>query len=290
MRLDFAKKIALSIAGTMVLAASLIVAPSIHAQAPAKASPPEFEVASVRVSKPGEAGALQLTPGRFRASNLTLLQMILFTYNIRSFQVSGDRAGWIESSRYDIDAKAESASGEEQTLLMLRTLLEDRFRLRVHRETKEGPVYVLTIGKNGIRMQPASCVPPVPEQKDPGECGEMHGHADGLNQILEGKGVRIANSSHSEPGLEIRDQSLVRELSIALGRTVIDRTGLTGTFDMRLTWARDQGAVRTQITAADAIAPSIFTAVQEQLGLKLESAQGPVEYLMIDHAERPSEN
>ncbi len=131
---------------------------------------------------------------------------------------------------------------------MLRTLLADRFKLASHSETKELPLYSLVVGKNGPRIQEVK---------------------DGIGSMSAGKG-RLSGR------MPIVD--FARYLSPILGRAVVDRTGLTGAFDIKLEWTPGD----------DASGPSIFTAVQEQLGLKLESAKGPVEILLIDHAEKPA--
>jgi uncharacterized protein (TIGR03435 family) len=260
-------------AGVAVLCGPLIVGVG-RAQSPAAAAP-QFEVASVKVSKSGvPAGNVQLTPGRFRGTDLALQWLILVAYKIRGFQLSGDLPGWTLSERYNVDAKTEDAGSDDRTLLMLQQLLEDRFQLRIHRETREGPVYFLTVGKNGIKMQPGICVPAVADL--PNECGRFGG--DGPDATLDWRGVSISAPS----GVAYR--SLAAQLSGNLGRPVIDKTGLTGGFDVHLRWTRDQDAT------ADATAPSLFTAVEEQLGLKLESGKGPVEYLVVDHVEKPSGN
>jgi uncharacterized protein (TIGR03435 family) len=156
-------------------------------------------------------------------------------------------------------------------LQMLQTLLEDRFQLRFHRETKEGPVYVLTIAKSGIKMHEVSCVPFDPNnlpKHDANQCGGINWHNDGL----DGNGMSMEDSAG--PAF----QSLAGQLSLVLDRPVINRTGLTGRFDVHLLWT------------SDSTGPSIFTSLQEQLGLKLEAGKGPVEKFVIDHVKQPSGN
>ena len=248
----------------------------IKAQAPPNHSP-QFEVASVKVSKnPETGGDVQVTPGRFRGKDLALQWLILVAYRLKSGHLSGDLPDWTISQRYDIDAKTGDASGEDQILLALQTLLRDRFQLKEHLETRQEPVYFLMVGKNGSKMPTGSCVPK--KQDLPNEC--YSSTSQGLVTTMEWRGVPMS----APAGVAYR--SLSGHLTVN-NRPVIDKTGLTGTFDVHLRWARDPG---TLDVPADPGAPSIFDAVQEQLGLKLEPGRGPVEYMVVDHVERPSGN
>ncbi len=249
---------------------------SIEAQ-PSSNAPPQFEVASVRLSKnPEPGGDVQVTPGRFRGKDLALQWLILVAYRLKSGKLSGDLPGWTISERYDIDARTGDASGEDRVLLALQSLLKDRFQLKEHLETKQEPVYFLTIGKNGIKMPRGSCVPK--KQDLPNEC--YNSTSEGLVQTMDWRGVPMSDPA----GVAYR--SLSGHLTVN-NRPVIDKTGLTGTFDVHLRWARDPS---TPDAPADPGAPSIFDAMEEQLGLKLEPGRGPVEYMIVDHVERPSGN
>jgi uncharacterized protein (TIGR03435 family) len=251
-------------------------APSIEAQSSVNRAP-QFEVASVRLSKnPEPGGDVQVTPGRFRGKDLALQWLILVAYRLKSGKLVGDLPDWTISERYDIDAKTGDASGEDHVLLALQALLKDRFQLKEHREMREEPVYFLTIGKNGIKMPPGSCVPK--KQDLPNEC--YSSTSEGLVQTMDWRGVPMS----APAGVAYR--SLAGHLTVN-NRSVIDKTGLAGTFDVHLRWARDPD---TPDAPADPGAPSIFDAVQEQLGLKLEPGRGPVEYMIVDHVERPSGN
>jgi uncharacterized protein (TIGR03435 family) len=212
--------------------------------------------------------------------------------------------GWIDSDRYDIVAKAEGNPPQAQLYgSMLRALLEDRFKLKVHRETKEVPVYLLTVAKSGTKLQlvkEGSCVSadsvsadikhplpqPAPGQPRPRVCGSRVTALDGTFDMY---------------GATMADLSI--QLAIRLDRDVIDKTGIAGMFDIHLDVSRADLAPRfvaggevgqadpsTPVVATDPTGPSIFTALQQQLGLKLESGKGPVEFLVIDHVEKPSEN
>jgi uncharacterized protein (TIGR03435 family) len=285
------KKAVLAAIGLATLTSPIVIgvlsAPAVRAQPQAVATP-HFEVASIRISKnPEPGGNIEVTRGRFRGKDLALQWLILTAYRIRSDNLSGDLPNWTISERYDIDAKTGDSSGEDQILLALQALLQDRFNLRLHREMKEEPVYFLTVGKNGIKMPPGSCVP---VKKDyPNECWSQG--AEGLIRTLDWRGVSMSDPA----GIAYR--TLAGQLAASVKRPVIDKTGLTGTFDVHLRWAIDSAPVMAAgdspvapAPSAEASAPSIFGALDEQVGLKLESGRGPVEHLIVDHVERPSEN
>jgi uncharacterized protein (TIGR03435 family) len=266
---------------------SAVLAVVCLTNAHAQSSRPQFEVASIKISKdPAPDGNVEVTPGRFRGKDLALQWLILVAYGIRPDDLSGDLPGWTISERYDIDAKTEDASSEDRILLALQTLLQERFKLRLHREMKEEPVYFLTLGKNGIKMPPGNCVP---VQKDfPNECWSQCG--EGLLRTLDWRGVSMSDAG----GIAYR--SLAGQLRLIVKRPVIDKTGLTGTFDVHLRWANDPtlaavGPPGGDIApSADPKGPSIFDAMEDQLGLKLESGKGPVEVFVIDSVQKPTEN
>ena len=258
-------------------------------------APLAFEVASIKPSAGDDHRiAIQMQPGGgLRASGATLKMLLTIAYEVREFQISGG-PGWISSDRFDIMAKSERASdaappdprsltaeqmktNQQQMRERLRNLIAERFQLTFHRETKDQPIYALVVGKNGSKLKES-------EVKDGGPRGRMR---MGRGQ-LSGEAVQL--------------QMLTQALSNQLGRPVIDRTGLTGSFDFNLEWTPDPGqsggpfgggAPPPGIDAPpppDPNGPSVFTAVQEQLGLRLESQRGPVEMLVIDRVEKPSEN
>jgi len=247
------------------------------AQAPAR---PQIEVASIRLNTSGGGlSGMRRDSGRFTVSNTSLRTLIRNAYRVPDFTISGGPA-WINTDAYDIEAKVE---GEVERDDILKGLLEDRFRLKVHRETKEGPVYVLTVAKGGPKLPPSNCVVVDPARipAPPREvCRANKGGGGVSNRVLNIAGLRIDEPNAAGvtvPGLTFYFSSI-------LERTIIDKTGLTGRFDIHLEFAGDSNA------PSDDAAPSIFTAVQEQLGLKLESGKGPVETLVIDNVERPSAN
>jgi uncharacterized protein (TIGR03435 family) len=281
------RRLLLVAAGSAAIALSQTESPTAH---------PRFEVASIKPnSNGGNVAYIQPLPGsRLVMTNFAVLQLILSAYGVQSYQVSGDPP-WISADHYDIQAKSEgNASVQQMEGPMLQALLEDRFKLMLHRETRQLPVYELTVAKSGVKLERSkegSCIPysvdsPPPPPIAPGAprtnyCGYPRSGVEGLNRTLDGAGVSMT--------------VLANRLSLSyvaqLGRTVIDRAGLAGTFDVHLKWAVDasNGAAGPGISD-DSTGPSIFTALEEQLGLKLESAKGPVEVLVIDHVEKPSAN
>lgn len=259
---------------TTVLAALLIaVAPSAHAQS----ARPQFEVASVKANNSGSrASSCCGGPGRLAGTNVTLGMLINIAYKVQDFQVVGVPA-WVNSDRYDIEAKPpeDSPAKQNQQIVqgpMLQALLEDRFKLAVRREIMDLPIYELTVAKSGAKLRAGACnardanSPPV--RQGPSDCGFS---------VMDNNMIRAT---------QIDMDRFVTMLTFWVRRTVVDKTGFKGGFDVDLKWNPDEAAT---ITGTDT-APSIFTAIQEQLGLKLESARGPVDVLVIDSVSKPTEN
>jgi uncharacterized protein (TIGR03435 family) len=244
----------------------------------------EFEVASIKPAAEHADGMwIRSTPGgRVTVTNMTLKQLIVSGWQVLPSQISGGPQ-WVDSARYDISAKAEKSFEEGDLPLMIQSLLADRFQLKIRREMKELPTYALVLANKGGKLgsgltesKPGSCTPadtskppPIPKPgKQPAiGCG--------------GVAVRLRGFA----GESVPISRFAWLLSRVLGRVVIDRTGLTGNFDVNLEWTLDDIQA-----ASDGTGPSIFTAVQDQLGLKLESQKGPVEILIVERAEKPSEN
>jgi uncharacterized protein (TIGR03435 family) len=208
--------------------------------------------------------------GRFTAVNVSLKNLLSQAYDIRQDLISGI-PGAVESARFDIEAKIVDPNlaalrklTREQRRSMLLPLLIERFQLQTHLETKTLPVYELVIAKGGPKMKPSV------DQKD----------TSGGDMSINGSRTQIKIS-----GQKVPMASLAKALSSRLDRTVIDKTGLAGNFDLDLIWSKDENPD----SGAEPL-PDIFTAIQEQLGLKLQPAKGPVETLAVDHATMPSEN
>jgi len=227
----------------------------------------EFEVASVkRNTSASEESQFRPTPGRFSARNVTLKMLVTYAYSLREFQVIGG-PDWISEHRYDIDATAVNGAAWQLQARMLQSLLADRFKLTLHREKRELPVYSLRVAVGGPRIstsppgrclkaEPAAPIAPADRSK---ACGFMGMGRDSL------QATAVTMSIAAEG------------LSMVLDRMVIDRTDLPAEFDIALKWNSVDG-------------PSIFTAIQEQLGLRLEADRGPVEVVVIERVEQPSEN
>jgi uncharacterized protein (TIGR03435 family) len=241
----------------------------------------EFEVATVKVSAPGggESG-IRATPGRLIIENASLRNLIMIAYKVRPSLIEGGPS-WADSTLFNVEGRASTQAGADPMFLMLQRLLEDRFQLRLHRETKDGSVYLLTVAKGGSRLKAATCAPfdanhlpalPVAGETPVNYCG----------RIRRGRGTLEAEGVGMVDGAGPPVQSLTGQLAEVLDRSIIDKTGLTGLYDIHLDWASDQ----TDVTAG----PSIFTAMQEQLGLRLEGGRGPVEYMVVDRADKPVAN
>jgi len=211
--------------------------------------------------------------GRFVARNSSLESLIAFAYQIDNFQFSG-APDWLDSERYDIEAKASEDLTSASMRPMLQALLEDRLQLKFHHETKEEALYALLVGKTGKLQDAGECStpppPPNPGEPPPPGCGSLIT----LRGRIIAEKVPLARS--------------VAALASLTERMVLDETNLTGKYDIDLRYAPDIDTPGQ--TQADRNSPSLFTALQEQLGLKLESKKGPVEMFVIDHVERPSEN
>jgi uncharacterized protein (TIGR03435 family) len=230
---------------------------------------PTFDAASVKPANPAARGAsLEILPGgNLAATNVSLRALLKEAYGIRDFQIAS-APSWIDSERFDIQARSSDAGGDKQVRLMLQSLLADRFKLLAHRESRDLQAYVLTVAKNGSKLTAAAQ------------------HPEGAS------GVRIRGSGRLT-GTQATTGQLAQALSdihlngsTILDRPVLDLTGLSGTYDFTLEWTPDLAAS----DSTDRSGPSIFTAVQEQLGLKLEKQKAPVDIFVIDHVEKPAEN
>jgi uncharacterized protein (TIGR03435 family) len=276
----------------MRLSRVVLTLPALVLIASAQAPRPSFEAASVKANgSGGPLVRLATPPGRFSAVNVTLRMLVREAFRRQDFRVIGG-PNWMETARFDVEATAGSPVAFDENRAMLRTLLEDRFHLKTHTEMRELPIYVLSVARRdaklGDQIKPsgAECLPvtlpkgaPPPPPPPPGprpagapQCPSLlaPGH-------ISGRRITITR--------------LVTTLSLFLSREVVDRTNLSGDFDLDLQWLPDQPPptdVRNAPT--DPTAPPLFTAMQEQLGLKLEPSRAAVEVLVIDSAEKPTED
>jgi len=257
----------------VILTAAFMICNVLRAQMESANPPsPHFDVASVKPGKPegGQFSIVVEESGRFVARNATPKRLIEFAYSLMDNEVAGG-ANWIDSTTFDIFAKPEGppvpASERGAILrkggpyrLMVRSLLADRFQLKTHIERRESTVYGLVVAKRGFLLQPA----------------------------IDIKGMRLGTGMI---GGQITLDTLAQVLTRQLGRTVNNRTGLTGTYDLTLHYEPvTAGALNTDETATSTDRPSIFTAIDTQLGLKLEARKEMVDVLTIDNIQRPSEN
>lgn len=267
---------------TVILAITLVLgalmdAPGLKAQ---WRPSPEFEAASIKKSPPGNlrGSTFEFLPGGgLRIVNGTLKAILETAYSIREFQIIGG-PGWMSSERYDIVARSAdrphigTAEEIQGVRLRLQELLSQRFQLEVHRETRDLPEYALEVAKNGPKRITQDDISREARTGIERSCGRMIG----TNTTMENLSLYLA-----------------RELDLP----VLDRTGLTGKYSFQLEWTPQAGPcsalpddTNSSTAAGPSNAPSIFTALQEKLGLQLESVKGPVDSLVIDHAEKPSEN
>ena len=232
--------------------------------------PLSFEVASVKPSAPGgTSGVVRVQPGNqtYIARNMPLRVIMTVAYTVTDRQISGGPE-WVASDRFDIDAKADRPRTTDEMHAMLRRLLEDRFQLKVRHEKRELPVWALVVNKGGAKL--------------------TEHDANDIDHPPFGPGP----NGRGLAGRNVSMPYFAFVLSRLLDRNVIDRTGLTKNYDMTLDFARDLPARPDggQEPAAAQDGPTIFQAVREQLGLRLEAAKGPVEFLVIERAEKPSAN
>jgi uncharacterized protein (TIGR03435 family) len=277
---------AIAVAGLLVVAAYGLFAQSADA--------PRFAVASI---KPGAKNPMSMAVpmgagyrpgGRLVATNAPVSFLIERAYSVVGFQVVGGPS-WINTDGYDIEAKPESNTDEKRMWLMVQTLLADRFKLKMHRETRDLPVYDLLLIKGGPKLPPplgraCSDDPPSPQPGQPRPKPPC------------GPGIVASGTGRALDGISVSMPAFTRFLSRLVGREVIDKTGFTARFALHVDFAPDDALVGLPPAGPesspppDGARPSLFAALPEQLGLRLQKSTGPVEVLVIDRVERPSEN
>ena len=256
------------------------------------ADSPKFDVVSVKPCKPGDSHGGDSSPGRLYigcgvlagADNTGLIQVAYNRYaggvmnSFRLIPIEG-APGWVYSEAFEIDAKSDSHPNIPMMQgPMMQALLEDRFKLKIHREIRQGPVYELTPGKGALKLKPwqqGSCVPPAVGRP--------------LSPLADGQ-RRCRNMANARGGVDMEGGNLtnfIGLLGMVVDRPLIDKTGLTGTYEIHLKFSMENPAAAS---GTGPELPDLFQAVQDQLGLKLVPAKGPVDVLVIDHIEKPSEN
>jgi uncharacterized protein (TIGR03435 family) len=255
---------------------------------------PAFEAASVKVNTAHQGIVRVATlPTRFSAVNANLRLLLRYAYNLPDFRMIGG-PDWIDTERFDIEAAAGGTVPFDEIRAMTRTLLEDRFALRSHTETRELPIYLLTLarrdGRIGDQIKPSGseCLPITPPPGAPPPPPPPPGGAP-----REGQNCPSMLGMGAISGRKLPLERLMATLSPYVNRVIVDRTGLSGTFDLDLRWLPDSlpyaaGPGFAPPPPADPTWPPLFTALEEQLGFKLESSRGPVDVLVIDGAGKPS--
>jgi uncharacterized protein (TIGR03435 family) len=260
------------------LASAFLMPLTAIAQAPEAVPAPSFDVVSIHLSPPSPDGHNHIYndihESHFRTGNLSIRDLIQYAYNLPKSQIIGGPQ-WLNSTMYDIDAKSgpeadtrlKTMSGDDaaqQKRIMVKALLAERFALAAHNEARELPLYNLVLAKGGPRFQPS---------------------------IRNGTTIDAGRSRIHVAGSDDTIGLLARELAQSQGRVVLNKTGLSGRYDLTLRWTPDDAPLPLLNGAPDPNAPpGLFTAIQEQLGLKLESGKGTVEVLVIDRIEQPSAN
>jgi uncharacterized protein (TIGR03435 family) len=289
-----------TLCGPGIIVAAMLAAITAFAVLGQPVGQPKFEVASIKPSLGQGLMTVRALPGRLTADASVRLLM-RNAYNVQPFQIVGG-PDWTGSERYQIEAKADGNTSRDRMFFMLQSLLEDRFQLKSHREIRELPVYALVAARGGLKLpapKEGGCVDPAPDappewtegrMTPPGQGQAPLARCGGVSVILEIGGARMQGGKIPMP-------EFIRALSMVLGRTVIDKTGFTGLFDVRLDFLPDETTAALPPpppdaagTSGDSRNPSVLTALQEQHGLRLEATKGPAEVIVIDHVERPSAN
>lgn len=249
---------------------------SLTAQEPGQ--PAAFEVASIKPNDggPGSSTMRTMPNGQFVATNVTLRSLIVSAYQVKDFQVTGGPP-WLASDRFDINAKPPEGV-QEVSLAMLRSLLEERFKLVVRREGREERVHALVLASKSGTLGPQLKVSAL-------ECGNAEAPQAGVEPS---RSCALNTTVGPRRGRMFGRGQAMRDIATAIGkfetsRMVVDRTGLSGVFDFELRWTTTD----LQVPGADD-PPSLLTAIHEQLGLKLEQARGPVEFVVVESASQPS--
>jgi len=279
-------------AGAAVLALGLGLAATgaPSAQAPAPAAPASFDVASVKPNKEGGPSSVRVTPGgMLSVTNNNLRNIIRNAWNITNDQIVGG-PDWIDSDRFDITAKASRPFAQEEARGMLQALLAERFRLVTHHETRELPVYVL------VRARKDGALGPQMKKSDL-DCAALFASVTAgakMPERLPNGNLPCGISVRAAQGMVVATpasmEQFTRNLVGGVGRIVVDKTGLPGYYDFTLNFSPEAPPAPGAPAGPppDSSAPSLFTAIQEQLGLKLEPGREPIQVLVIDRAQRPA--
>jgi uncharacterized protein (TIGR03435 family) len=270
----------------LAIGAVALIVSSLQAQAPPQSSSqPRFDVASLKINIANDGIVYdQAQKGRYTIYGFTLAALIRSAYRVQEFQIVGG-PDWMNSERFNTEATyVESPGVPSPTDLMLRTLLEERFKLAVHNETRERPVYALVLARADRRFGPQlqKSATDCATRKGPDACGSSVGPG-----FIRSRGRTMAQFAESLSRLSMTGGG-------SLNRLIVDKTGLEGLYEVTLKFTPENippaGPTPQGFSPVDPNGPSIFTALQEQLGLKLDSQRAPVDVLVVDRAELPTEN
>lgn len=218
------------------------------------AAQPAFEVASIKPSSAdGSHSGTHSNNGRISMDNLSIKQLILTAYNIQNHQYSGP--AWLDDERYNIEAKADTKVDQKEMQAMMQTMLADRFKLKVHHESKQVAGYALILAKGGLKLKP-----------------------------VEGEGSSMNTNNTRLAATHVDMPRIARYVSGLLGQPVVDETGIKDSFSFEMEFARPGREDKSETL------PTIFTALNEVLGLKLETRKVPIDVIIVDHCERPTDN
>lgn len=274
---------------------------------------PAFEVATIKPAAPQEMGRMMVgmrggpgtnDPGQATFTNMSLTGLVQVAWGVQDYQVTAP--SWMDSTRFDVIVKVPAGASKEDFKAMMRNLLAERFKLAAHKESKEVPIYALVVGKNGAKLTESPKTAPADDETDGGRRppGPPQRDKDGFPILRGGRGNLIFMGPNGRLQMvsgHVTMAEFARNLSGMLGRPVVDQTGIQGEYDLKLEYTREGLPMPRGMPApppgmmppaeGGEAGPSIFTAVQERLGLKLDARKGPVDLIVVDSAEKtPTEN
>jgi uncharacterized protein (TIGR03435 family) len=273
------------------------------------ATRPAFEVATIKPAPPYNGGPMRVgfdggpgskDPGRWSTQNMSLKNLITFAYNLKQYEIVIPE--WTSTERFDVHAKVPEGATKDDLKLMVQSLLEERFKLTFHREQKEMAGYELAVAKNGPKLKEAASQAPSDADATPKPPGPLKMGADGYPILPAGRGssMAIMNGRARMVDREMTIEALASQISTQIGKPVADATGLKGKYDVVLSWVTESartrpigagGADGAVGIAQDESGPTIFAALQEQLGLKLEQKKTTISIMVVDKIEKtPTEN
>jgi uncharacterized protein (TIGR03435 family) len=295
---------AVALALVLPVVLGLLHTAGVRAQEDIAGAKPEFEVATIKPNKVADdRRGLYMSRGKFTVTGMPIAEVIRFAYDLKSDAQLAGGPSWVNSNKLDIEAKESDAQVQafakipseqmvSQVRLMVQSLLADRFNLKIGHDTKELPVYALVVAKNGPKMTVTEAPSLNPPSAGPGDTPHKTPRSrTGIQMNRKGELEGMSTTTDMLANVLSRQQELGNRL-------VLDKTGLTGHYNWKLTWTPSNaeapmsadGTAAPGGPAADASAPSLFTVLQEQLGLKLEPQKAPVNVIVIDHIDPPSPN